>query len=168
MIEHSVIHIRSRGGNDDRFPLTSGFVAACPRLTELSVIFPYQYDTFEEWNTGVRIDPARRARPAMLKLIAACKALQDFNTLQIVRLPFRPPYRVCPCDGPCEYLHSSFPEEQWEQLLEEYMTDLEEWTIDCLKRPKTGCLEEEGRKRITLRIIEFGYDYFAEVREYEV
>ena len=168
--------IGSRGGNDDRLPPTSGFVAACPRLTELSVIFPYQHDTFEESGTGVRLDPARRARPAMLKLIDACKALQDFNTLQIVRLPFVPPYRICYCDGPCEYFHAALPEERWERMLGEYMKDLEEWAIDCLKRPKTcrskkartGCLEGGGRKGTTLRIIEFCYDYSVKVREYEL
>ena len=50
----------------------------------------------------------------------------------------------------------------------EHMKDLEERAIEYLKRPKTGCLEGEERKRITLRTVEFGYDYPAKVREYEV
>ena len=113
----------------------------------------------------------------MLKLVVACKALQDFNTLQIVRLPFSPPYIPgCYCDGPCEYFHPAVPEGWWERTLVEYMKDLEEWTIDCLrrqttgrsKRGKMGCLEGEGRKRITLRIIEFSDDYSVKVREHEV
>ena len=60
--------------------------------------------------------------------------------------------------------------------MEEYMKDLEEWAIDCLRRPTTGrskrakigCLEGEGRKRTTLRIIEFSDHHPMKVREYEV
>ena len=104
----------------------------------------------------------------MLKLVAACKSLQDFNTLQIVRLPFSPPYRVCYCDGPCGYFHPGFPEERWERLLAEDMKDLGEWAVDCLKRPEMGYSEGEGRKRITLRIVEFDCNHSAKVREYEL
>ena len=105
----------------------------------------------------------------MLKLVAACKTLQDFNTLQIVRFPFTQPYMpICSCDGPCECFRPDLPEGHWEQLLGEYMKDLEECAIEYLKRPKTGCLEGEGVKRITLRVIEFSVDCPLKVREHEV
>lgn len=35
------------------------------------------------------------------------------------------------------------------------MKDLEAWAVDCLKGPKIGCREGEGRKT-TLRAIKFG------------
>ena len=140
-------------------------MVACSRLTELSVIYPYPYDTFQETDKGILFDPAGRARSAVSELIVACKALPDFNTLQIVRLPIRPPSPICNCDGPCEYFHPRIPLEQWERILGEQMKYLEEWAIDCLER--------EGRKGTTLRTIQFGYSYHprqspAKVKECEM
>ena len=34
------------------------------------------------------------------------------------------------------------------------MKGAEDWTIDCLKRPGTGCHERGRRKQTTLRVIE--------------
>ena len=106
----------------------------------------------------------------MSELIVACKALPDFNTLQIVRFPTKPPSR-CNCDGPC-YFNPQHSAEEWEQELGDYMSYLEEWAIDCLKKPEMGRLEGEGRERTTLRTIEFSgrrpYQSSAKVKEYEV
>ena len=58
----------------------------------------------------------------------------------------------------------------FEEPLEKEMRDLEECAIDCLKKPRMGCLEVEGR-RTTLRVIKFdSYSPsrgFVEVAEYE-
>ena len=59
----------------------------------------------------------------------------------------------------------------FEEALEKEMRDLEEWAIDCLKKPRMGCLEVEGR-RTTLRAIDFSSNppsqRSVEVVEYEV
>lgn len=109
----------------------------------------------------------------MSELVVACKALPDFNTLQIVRLPNTPSPPGCNSAGSYADFYSVRPMEWWEQILKEHLKYLEDWTIDCLKKPKTGRLEREGRRWITLRIIEFGHDHYpsqryARVKEYEV
>ena len=107
----------------------------------------------------------------MSELIVACKTLQDFNTLQIVRLIMQHPDRPCNCFlGPelCEeFNHSTISKERWEQMLEKHVKDLGEWAIECLEKAKTGCLEGEERKRITVRTVEEGYIHPVNVREYE-
>ena len=147
-------------------------MAACPRLTELSVISPYPQTHCQETDTGVSLDSDGRAHSGMFKLTAACKTLQDFNTLQIVHPIVRRPGWVFNCDwggGRCEWLsHSCLSREKWEELLEKYVGDLREWAIECLEKAKTGCLEGEERKRITLRTVEFGYIHPVKVREYKV
>ena len=104
----------------------------------------------------------------MLELIVACKALQDFNMLQIVRLPMRPPPQRCDCNGPCVNFHPNYPVIEWERSMEKHVKGLGEWAVDCLKKQKKGRLKGKGRKRITLRTIEFGYDHPVKVKEYEV
>ena len=105
----------------------------------------------------------------MSKLIAACEALQDLNTLQVVRLPMVPPLPRCGCNGPCENLHPSCDVVEWlEQLLEKYVKGLGEWTVERLEKAKMGSLEGEQWKRITLRIVEFSYDFPVKVKEYEI
>ena len=144
-------------------------MAACPGLTELSVISPYTRATIEETDMEARVDPDGRAHPAMLKLTVACKALQDFNTLQIVRLPMELPRPRCDCDWDCETLHlSSTTRERWEELLERHVKDLGEWTIECLEKARPECLEGEERRRITLRTVEFSNHYPVKVKEYEL
>ena len=114
------------------------------------------------------LDWAGKARPTMSELIVACKAHKDFNTLQIVRLPMRPPPADCVCDGPCECGSPNLPVTSWEQILERHVKGLGEWAIEYLKKPETGSLEGEGRKRITVRTVEFSYYYPVKVKEYEV
>ena len=114
------------------------------------------------------LDWARRARLAMSELIVACKVHQDFNTLQIVRLPMGPPPLDCWCGGLCECDQPNPPATLWERKLEKHVEGLGEWAIECLKKQETGCLEGEGRKRITLRTVEFSCRYPVKVKEYEV
>ena len=148
-------------------------MAACPRLTELSVISPYPYQTVERKGTEFLLDPGGRAHSSMLELIVACKALQDFNTLQIVRLPMPGPLLPrCMCDrldGRCECIYyPTIIRHRWGRLLEKHVKDLGQFGMNCLKEPKTGHSEGEGRKRITLRTIEFGDSCPTKVEEYEM
>ena len=144
-----ILHLLgSRGDNGDRLHPTLGFVTACPRLNELTVILPYPRGT-EPLATRDLLDPARRARSTILQLITACKVHSDFDTLQIVRFPLVPPFLVCRCGwGGCGgRIRSS---EQQEQALRKQTKDLEDWAIDCLKKP-----ERRERKTITLRVLSF-------------
>ena len=58
----------------------------------------------------------------------------------------------------------------------ERVRDMRRFTIKCLMKPKTGCHEAEGRKKVTARVIRLSlalprpnyYLGFAEVEEYEV
>ena len=128
-------------------------MAACPRLTELTVILPYPHGA-EITDTGILLDPIGVARSAISELVIACKALPDFDTFQIVRYPIGPPPLVCRCTNWWECSAHTPSSEQWEEALEKQMKDLEEWAIDCLKEPRIEC-QEEGRKRTTLRAIKF-------------
>ena len=92
---------------------------------------------------------AGRARSAILDLVGACKALPDFDTLQIVRFPAIPPPLVCSCVW--SVCNCRLPSTR---QLENQMKELEEWAMDCLKKPRPGCQEGEGRKT-TLRVIKF-------------
>lgn len=131
--------------------LTSGFVAACPRLTELSV-FPYPYDA-QYTETEIILDPGGRMHSAMSELVVACKALPDFDTLQILRFPVAIPRLVCRCrQENCE--NHELNMEKWKQALKSQAKDLEEYAINCLRKPRTEPREGEGR-RVTLRVIEF-------------
>ena len=142
-------------------------MAACPRLTELSVISPYPYYNYNVKGAGVLLDPGGEARPTMSGLIIACKALQDFNTLQIVRFPMEAPSLDRWCDDSCECGYPNHPI-IWEQILEQHVKDLGWWAIECLKKVKAECLEGEERKRITLRTVEFSYMYPVQVKRCDV
>ena len=133
-------------------------MTAFPRLTELTVIAPHPSCT-RLTETGILLGPAGGARLAISGLVAACKILPDFDTFQIVRFPIISPRLVCWCGrGKLCGDHRPSPE-QWEEVLGKQMRDLGEWAIDCLKKPETECREGEGRKRTTLRTIEFGPGY---------
>ena len=148
----------------DLYP-TSGFLAACPRLTELTVAFPRSYRG-QVMEGGILPDPAERAHSAMSELVLACKALPDFDTLQIVRTLIVPPDLVCWC-GRRDCSRHGPSEEQWEHTLEKRAKDLEEWAVVCLKKPRTGCQEGE-RRRTTLRIIKFGPSHWSAKVEAQV
>ena len=125
-------------------------MAACPRLTELTIICPHAYD-LQRSEMGTLLDPVGGASSAASELVNACKALPDFDTLQIVDFPL-----VLPCTlwagGRLMYGGSPI-EGPWEDQLKQIlgMKAVEESVMSCLK-PKKGC-QEEGRKRTTFRMI---------------
>jgi len=46
--------------------------------------------------------------------------------------------------------------EQRRELLRDRVKGVKDAAKDCLKKPEIGCQEGEGRKKITLRVIELG------------
>jgi hypothetical protein len=86
---------------DNPWPLTSGFVATCPRLTGLTIIYPHRGSN-KATETGYFLDPVGIEHSATSELVKACNALPDFDTFQIVHLPPPMPEMVCgraPMDG---------------------------------------------------------------------
>ena len=147
-------------------------MVACPRLTELTVAFRYEYNG-KHARTGTLIERIGGARSAMSELVVACKALPDFNTLQIVREIIIPFPLICRCEwGGCGSRMDS--SEEQEEISRKQMEDMKDWTMDCLKKPETGFQEgeERERKRITLRVFMFcagrPCHSSGEVEEYEV
>ena len=147
-------------------------MAACPRLTELTVTFHHEYDA-QRTETGVLLDQAGRARSAMSEFIVACTALPDFDTLQVVRDTSVPGNLTCWCGwGGCGSRMGS--SKQQEEILKKQMEDMKDWAMDCLKKPEAGLREgeERERKRITLRVFMFGpgrpCHSSGKVEEYEV
>ena len=128
-------------------------MVACPRLTELTVTLPY-LPGVQRVEMKILVDPSGRARSAISELAVACKVLPDFDTFQIVYSPLVPSPLLCHCGwGGCGS-HMN-PLEQQEQTLRTWTKDLDDWAIDCLKKPETGCREGEERKGITLRVFRF-------------
>ena len=169
MVQHSV---KSLSDNNSRLHPTSGFVAACPKLTEVTIFPDPYYARITE--TGILCDPDRRVLSAMSELVVACKALPDFDTLQILHFSVPPHHPICWCEWErCRnhILHMK----QREQSLREQARDMKDFAINCLKS-KTGCREGEGRERITVRVVRLNStlprpDYYlgsVEVEEYEV
>ena len=115
------------------------------------------------------LDQVERARSAISDLVGACRALPDFDTLQIALFPIiRPPsrtYNLCRRCPDCDC------DQEWRtEIPGKHPKGLEEWAMDCLKS-KTGCREGEGRGRTTFRVIKFGDETpcqsTVEVEEYE-
>jgi len=95
----------------------------------------------------VRLDTVEIARSETLELVNTCKALQGFDTIQIMSfLPSTWMGRVG--------LSSS---EQLNQGLRERVNGVRDVAIDCLKRPGTGW--GKGRKKATVRVIELSPDH---------
>lgn len=133
-------------------------------LTELTVIFPYLRCT-RLTETGVLLDPTREsAQLAISELVAACRTLPDFHTFQIVCLLIIQPHMACWCGGKCS---KSIPwgMSQSDRSLREQAKGMKDFAIGCLKKPGMGCLEGGGRKRTTLRIIQFTLGSHSEVVE---
>ena len=137
-------------------PPTPGFVVACPKLTELTVVYPRPGDNGAT-ETGYLLDPVGTARSAASELAKACKSLPDFDTFQIVHFPLS--------DGCIQQLHA----------LGEDLSGVKDLVINCLKEPGRGCREGEGRKKTTVRVVKLvgdppPYSYLdsAKVEEYEV
>ena len=120
---------------------TPGFVATCPKLTELTIIWPH-LDTIEDTKAGYRLDQVGSARSATSKLVSACEALPYFDTLQIVH-GYRPTYE-----------EADFSVRRRRQVLREHVDGAKDVAINCLKELDTGCREGEGRKKTTVRVVE--------------
>ena len=99
---------------------------------------------------GIPQDLTEGARSAVSELVVACKALPDFDTLQILYFPTEPPRPICWCGthGPSK--------EQWDRSLREQVDSMKDLVLGCLKSPKMGHQEGKGRKKTTVRVIRFG------------
>lgn len=131
-------------------------MTACPRLTELTLIYPYPGDPLVSETLGVPLDVVETTQSATSELVDACKSLPEFNTIQIVHylgeLPHPP---VTPEYGEME--DDSQPSaDKWRQASRDWVNDVKDLAIDCLKKREMGCREGEGRKRTTLRVIKLG------------
>ena len=139
-------------------------MAACPRLTELTV-WSNPYDT-RTTETGVLHDPAGIALSVISELIVACEALPDFDTFQILHVPAFPPsaywYGLRISDKNKLY------GELWEQSRMEQARVMRDFAIDCLKTLKSRRHEGEGRKRTVVRMVRVGPTLSVKVEEYEV
>ena len=146
----------------DSLPSTAGFVAACPKLTELTLIYPHPH-TVMDAETGYLFDPVGTVRSAMSELVSACEALPDFDTFQIVH-----------GYGPV-YGEGDPRMKQRRRELKEQADGAKDLAINCLKELETGVREGEGRKKTTVRVIELVAGYrrnthldSVKVEEYEV
>ena len=93
----------------------------------------------------------------MSRLIDACRALPDFDTLQIVYAPHSiPPSGNEFARDEVELLPSR--RQQQQVLLGEQVKTMKDWVTEYLKRSKVGHHEAEGRGT-TLSIIELGPVY---------
>ena len=134
-------------------PLIPGFVAACPMLTELTLIYPHPDDN-RVWEGGVEVwvDMDKIARSAILELVDACGALPDLDTLQIVYFLLIAPIRIC---GFARVPYDNLPTtEELKQVRRWQMRDVGDLVIDCLREARAGRLEGGGRKQNTMRLIE--------------
>ena len=144
-------------------------MAACPRLTEFTIIFPHRRVEERKELPPIFVE---KVHSAISDLADACKALQDFDTLQVARFPLipPPPAQYCWCNEWPDCGCGVYPIyiDREERALEKEMRELEEWAIECLRRPKTGC-PEVAERRSALRSIKFGSSWSSvEVDEYEV
>lgn len=131
-------------------------MAACPKLTELTIIYPHPDDA-DVTESGPLLDPLGGARSATSELIQACKALPDFDTLQILHFPTVAPLPICGC-GRMRSGSLGPPMDQRRQALREEVKCLKDWAMECLRNPETGREEGAGRKKIALRTIELSSD----------
>ena len=136
------------GENVDRPSPTSGFVAACLGLTELTLICIPWLDAQIAAKKAL-LDPSGRARSVISELVTACKTLPYFETLQIVYYPVFPRSQICWCGKLWCYRHP--PSVAQDQALREYMKAVKGWSMECLERPNTRCQEVDERKEIKLR-----------------
>ena len=135
----------------------------CLRLTELTVIYPYPH-CVQLVEAGVMLDSTRsRAHSAISELVVACKALPDFDTFQIVRIPIGTPCLLS--WGQRLKLDGHTPTaKHLEQALKGQTEDVRDWAMDYLKKSGTG-----RREGATLRVIDFSPGNSPElVEEYEV
>jgi len=126
----------------------SQHVAALSRLTELTLIYPHP-DVAPVIKAGIRLDNIGTVRPAALELVHACRALPDFDTLQIVYFLLGEPLPPCGC-----VRMSIASTDLREQALREQVRGVKDLVVDTLKEAKAGYREVEGRKKVTVEVIE--------------
>ena len=111
----------------------------------------------------------------MAEIVTVCRTLPDFDALQIVHYPFVAPLPRCRCRG--TRIDLGLPTRERKLALREEVNGVKEWAIDCFKKPKAGCREEEvGGKKTVVRVIELCADRLhpnsrlgsVKVMEYEV
>jgi len=102
---------------------------------------------------GIPLDTVRATRSALSKLVNKCKALPNFDTLQIVHFSLtKPP----PINHPRRRGgQKSYPKQQKPALVDQ-VRGVKDWAIDCLKKPETGNQGGAGREKtaVMLRVIE--------------
>jgi len=140
----------------------SGHVAACPRLTELTVICPHPYlhpHAFQFSETGVPLGPARSAHSKTIELVNVCRGLPNFDTLQIIHFSLNE-------SGLGRILEGGRANRSplMNQASREQAEGAKDSALDCLKKPRTGC-GGEGRKKKTLRVVELS-SYFTNLGFY--
>ena len=93
----------------------------------------------------------------MLGLIGACKALPDFDTLQIVYAPDSAP--PSGHESAQRWVGLLLSRRRGEQVwLRGQVKAMKDWATEYLRRPETGHHKAEGRGT-TLRVIELGPAY---------
>ena len=130
--------------------MKSGYVAACPRLTELTVLCPHPHllpDNFQ-LSEASPLGPIRSAHSETIGLVDVCKALPNFETLQIVHFSLN---TSGPVRGPEGERAKRLP--LMNQASREQVEGMKGWALAGLKKPQTGH-ERVGRRKKTLRIIE--------------
>ena len=128
-------------------------MAAFSRLTELTLIYPHPDDyPIIMMETGIRLHTVQIIRSRTSELVDVCRTLPEFDTLQIVHLIFGGPLPIRG-DGATGY--SRVPcTDQRKRELRERVKGVKDLAIDSLEKAKAGCLEGEGGKKTTLRVIE--------------
>jgi hypothetical protein len=116
-------------------------VAACPKLTELTVIWPNLIPV-QNTTPEYGFDQVGRARSATSELVDACKALPDFDTFQIIH-GYGSIYQSVDFDVRRQKLEGRG-----------YVDGVRDLAINCLKGRETGYREGEGRKKTMVRVIE--------------
>ena len=147
---------------------------ACPRLTELTLIYPHPDGPPLTPGKGIPTDVVGTARSVTPELVNACKALPDFDTLQIVHLLLNTPPSTCTEWWMRSDRLSALNRRR--RTLREQVEGVKDLAVDCLEKSTPGRLEGEGRKRVTLRVVELtpcphvGTDYpeYATIKKVEV
>ena len=121
-------------------------MVALTRLTELTLMYPHPHVTTSV-ETGT-------VHSATLGLVGACRALLEFDTLQIVHIILGK--TVLLSEGMRVNLN---PTEQREQAMREQMKGVRDLALESLRKAKPG--RWEGRK-VMLRVIELS-PYFPPV-----
>ena len=105
---------------------------------------------------GTLVDPTGGARSAMSELVVACKALPDFDTLQVVHVTAVPMYMMCWRGWVGCGSRMPGSSERQEEVLRRQTEGMKYWVMDCLKKPETEYQGEKERKRTALRVFTFG------------